>query len=273
MPSTAAWSAAILSPRPTSRDAASAPLSVARTISSARSRSGIVVMCANLSCAAVPRRPIRGVPLPDIDTIRRSLHVALPHGSRRPAARLPRRPGWRAGAGCRDRRDGRLPAALEREHRRRVRDERRRRRSSSTRPASRRPTSSAAKPEEVDLRAQHDDDQLQPRARLLPHARAGRRDRHHGARPRRERQPLAAVRQGSRPRRAHRRRARRRPAGRARGAREGRRPAHEGVRVHARLERRRHDARRLARWPTSRIPSARWPGWTACTTRRTAAST
>ena len=124
-----------------------------------------------------------------------------------------------------------------------------------------------------DLRAQHDDDQLQPRARLLPHARAGRRDRRDGARPRRQRQPVAAVRRGSRPRRARRGRARRRSAGRAGGAREGRRPAHEGVRLHAGLERRRHDARRLARWPTSRTPSARWPGWTACTTRRTAAST
>src|SRR3954452_2412858 len=73
MPSTAAWSAAILSPRPTSRDADSAPLSVARTISSARSRSGIVVMRANLSCAAQPRCPEpRGVPLPDTDTIRRA---------------------------------------------------------------------------------------------------------------------------------------------------------------------------------------------------------
>src|SRR4029078_11689325 len=45
----------VLSPGPTSTDAASAPLSVARTISSARSRSGIVVMSANLSCAAVLR--------------------------------------------------------------------------------------------------------------------------------------------------------------------------------------------------------------------------
>ena len=123
------------------------------------------------------------------------------------------------------------------------------------------------------LRGQHDDDQLQPRARLLPHARAGRRDRRHRPRPRRERQPVAAVRPGSRPRRAHGRRSRRRPAGRARCARGDRRPAHEGVRVHARLERDRDDARRRARSPTSRTPSARSPGWTACTTRRTVAST
>src|SRR4051812_33203782 len=40
MPSTAAWSAAILSPRPTQRPAASAAASVTRTSSSARLRSG-----------------------------------------------------------------------------------------------------------------------------------------------------------------------------------------------------------------------------------------
>ena len=58
---------------------------------------------------------------------------------------------------------------------------------------------------------------------------------------------------------------------RARGA-PGQRPgADRGV--HAGLQRARHGAPTRAGSPTSRTPPARWPGPTACTTRRTAAST
>ena len=187
-----------------------------------------------LRCA--PAAPIRGVPLPDIDTIRRSFSSLSRTGADgRPLVFLDGPGGAQvpdvvidAMADYLRRSNANIDGAF-------VTSQETTALVDATRVAA--ADFLGCKPEEIDLRAQHDDDQLQPRALLLPHARARRRDRRHGARPRRERQPVAAVRGGSRPRRARRGRARRRPAGRARGARGGRRPAHEGVRLHARLER------------------------------------
>ena len=79
------------------------------------------------------------------------------------------------------------------------------------------------------------------------------RPRAHGAHGRRSR----AGRRHARPRRA-------------RGAAD--RP-HEDRRLHARVERRRHEARRAAHRRRRARASARWPGPTPSTTRRTAAST
>ena len=58
--STAAWSAASLSPRPTQRAAASAAASVTRTSSSARLRSGAVVSRRSCAMTLVSRSAIRG---------------------------------------------------------------------------------------------------------------------------------------------------------------------------------------------------------------------
>ena len=88
------------------RDAASAPLSVARTISSARSRSGIVVIgCQSYSALPHPAAPHFKDPVARHRHHPPQLHVASrAPGADGPAARVPRRPGRRAGAGCRDRR-------------------------------------------------------------------------------------------------------------------------------------------------------------------------
>ena len=105
--------------------------------------------------------------MPDIDTIRRSFSALSRTGADgRPLVFLdgPRR---RAGAGCRDRRHGRLSAALQLEHRRRVRDERGDDRA-GRRDARRRGGLPRRAARGDHLRAQHDDDQLQPRA--LPSA-------------------------------------------------------------------------------------------------------
>ena len=87
------------------------------------------------------------------------------------------------------------------------------------------------------LRRQHDDAQLPARARGRAHARAGRRDRRHAPRPRRQRVALAADRAGPRP--GH-------PPGADPGGRRHARPrraggadrrAHAGGGVHAGVER------------------------------------
>ena len=131
-----------------------------------------------LRCA--PAAPIRGVPLPDIDTIRRSFTSLSRTGADgRPLVFLDGPGGAQVPDVVIDAM-ARLPAALEREHRRRVRDER------GDDGAGRRDARRGRRFPRLQargdhLRAQHDDDQLQPRALVLPHARAGRRDRRHGA--------------------------------------------------------------------------------------------
>src|SRR5918995_5324178 len=65
MASTAAWSAASLSPRPIHRAQPSAAASVTRTSSSARLRSGVLLMAADpIPCPAMPDAPRWGLTLP-----------------------------------------------------------------------------------------------------------------------------------------------------------------------------------------------------------------
>src|SRR2546423_2657525 len=83
IPSTAAWSAAILSPRPTQRAAAIAADSVTRTSSSARLRSGRLGEGGTVDCSATeaiaenPRARLRGSPSMDLHALPPDLPV--PH--------------------------------------------------------------------------------------------------------------------------------------------------------------------------------------------------
>ncbi len=143
-----------------------------------------------------------------------------------------------------DRRDLGLPPRGQREHRRALRDEHPhggadRACTRGGRPLARLP------PRRGRVRAEHDLAQLPAHARVRAHARDGRRDPRHEARPRRQRGAVARARARPRHRRPL-RRGERRPHARPRGPRAAAVRPDEGRGVPDRVERGRHDARRRA---------------------------
>ena len=167
-----------------------------------------------------------------------------------------------------------LPARVERERQRAVRDEPADRGGSSTRRAARgRSRSSAAAPDEVRLRREHDDAQLRAQRTVGRELERGRRDRRHAARPRRQRRRRGSswrttsawsfasptIRDDTTPRPRRPRRAAA-PSGRASSPSRGRRTRSA-----------RSSTSRAS--PSSRTRPARSPGSTPSTTRRTGRST
>src|SRR5918995_1090905 len=86
MPSTAAWSAASLSPRPIQRAQPRAAASVTRTSSSARLRSGVLLMASDpIPCPAMPDAPRWGLTLP---------FAGVPLAATEPLVRRAEAAGW-----------------------------------------------------------------------------------------------------------------------------------------------------------------------------------